>query len=269
MQAPDLFLVGAVPELCEGNLKLRRPRGVFDSGLHIPDRIPVEIGIVRICENQISLLSCRGDIKFKPRPVIVITVEIHSHNVACERVAIPQLAADLPGFIVEGPDGNIDVVVVVEDLDLRRLRGFCAFPGDPLGEIACPLSRLPARVVKHAVDVWLLSDEANGVVDSHLPVRRRAHRIDLPLKGRSVNVKGEHAEQAKRSNDRFQLHRRGSYRRAYVMPGEATKNRPHGIGGGCAWRPLILRRSTSVRAGSCTHPRERHSSRMCDPSMRR
>jgi hypothetical protein len=118
--------------------------------------------------------------------VIVIAVEIYAHNVTVKFITPAAFAYNFIWFIVECADGDINILVVIEDFELRRLGRFCSFPGNPLCEIAFPLAGLPALIVQHSIDYGFFASEPNGGIYSRRPFKRRMGRVVRNSTGKSI-----------------------------------------------------------------------------------
>ena len=111
-------------EAREGNAHLGGPAGVVPAGRHVPEGVPVVVGIAGAVVGNGAIDPGPGRVDGEPRRGLAIVVGIQHQGdevVAGVAVAIERVRADLPGLVVEQPRAEVDVAVVVGDPDLALL----------------------------------------------------------------------------------------------------------------------------------------------------
>ena len=152
MHTPDLIAVAAVAQLAQWNFKFSSPCRIFQACFNVPYSIPVEISTLRICQYQICFLSGSSNIKLKARSMIMITIKSHTNDITVKFISFSGFADDLIGFAVKGPYCHINILIIVENIYLCRLRWFCAFARHPLCKVARPFACFPTGIVQSTVD---------------------------------------------------------------------------------------------------------------------
>ena len=169
VKAPDLFLLRPVPQLTQRHPELGGPAAVVVRHLAVPDRVPRRVPLVlAVAEDEVDLGPAGGQVELETGPLVVVAVETHADDVdgvVAEVVAPPRVPVDLRR-VVERPDCDVDVAVVVQDLQFGRLAGRGAFGGEVLGVLARPFALGPGLVVEASVDHRRLPLDAHGVVDA-------------------------------------------------------------------------------------------------------
>jgi len=146
-------LLRAEAELVEGHAELRRPALVVVGDLAVPDGVPrrVPLGLA-VAEDEVDLAAAGGEVELEAGLLAVVAVEADADDVAGEGVAPAGVAVHLRRVVV-GPDREVHVAVVVEDLELGLLRRRCSLGRDLLRVVPSPLAlREPGVVVEPPVD---------------------------------------------------------------------------------------------------------------------
>ena len=157
LDAPHLVHAGPEAEGLERNLHLDRPAAVEAAGAHVPDGIPVGVGVPLVGDLLIAEPPDGIDAEGEAVPVVVEGVEDDDEPVVVdelERVPL-HLVGDprrLGNRLVDaGP--HVDRLVVEEDPGVGRLRGRGPLVGRLLDEIAERLDGGVDRLVEHAVQL--------------------------------------------------------------------------------------------------------------------
>jgi len=200
VHAPDLLLLAAEPQLVEGHPELGRPPLLVVGHLAVPDRVPGGVPLhLAVAEDEVDLAPTRGEVELEAGPLVVVAVEADPDDVArevAEVVAAARVAVH-PVRLVVGADGEVEVLVVVEDLELGGLRRGGTLGGQLLRVVARPLPLpLPRLVVEPAVDHRGLQEQAGGGVEARrvLPAEGVGRVGRLRLLGRREGRDGRGQE---------------------------------------------------------------------------
>ena len=120
MEPPDLVRLIAIAELAERNAEFGRPGVRLRADFSVPDCVPVHVDAV-VLQNQVDLRAARGEVEFEACALVEIAVEVDADDVADEFVAFTPQARLGGQLLVKCADGDVDIFVVVQDLELRRL----------------------------------------------------------------------------------------------------------------------------------------------------
>ena len=157
LQTPDLRAAGPIPERFERNLHLGRPAALEPAGAHVPDRIPVAVGVAFVGDLKVEDAADRVDLEGEPVAAVVEGVEGDAERLVVdelERVALHLVGDPLRfGRRVPQAGRDVDVLRVKEDPRLGPFGAGLAFVGELLDE---PLQRLHGGVrwlVQRAIHV--------------------------------------------------------------------------------------------------------------------
>ncbi len=156
-------------ELGEGDAHLGRPAVGADRGLDLPDGVPVEVGVVvpvAVVDGHGVALDPGGvDAEAEGGAVVVEAVDGHLDPVALDVVPTGHTPLDPVRLGVAGLDGDVQVRVVVEDLELRRLARGLSLVRLTLDEVAFPGNLVPGGIVDPAVDLGGMGIDVLRLVD--------------------------------------------------------------------------------------------------------
>ena len=181
LHTPHLRRPGAVSQGLERNLHFNGPAAVEPSGPHIPDRVPVAVGIAFVGELLVGARPERVGVEVEPVAAVVERVEEGG-----ERVVLAQLARVAPHLVgdpfalgrrIPHPGRDIYVRVVEHDPGLGLLGRSRPFHRHLLNEVADRGHLLIDRFVERAVD-----PNPRRQLDS--PDRRAPRRVPVHDRGR-------------------------------------------------------------------------------------
>ncbi len=155
LNPPRLLVSARKAQLAERDTVLGGPSTAINGCRHVPDRIPrVVVGV-----DDLDLVPPNAewvDVEAEGSSVVMVAVDHHAEPVGVAQVHVSATqTADHRPRVVKA-DSDVQVLVVVEHADIRRLRGGCALIRFDLGERVRPRGGLPRRLVQPAIDADLL-----------------------------------------------------------------------------------------------------------------
>ena len=110
----------------------------------IPNGVPIGIPIIAVFANEfIALGSGETGGEGEGGPAIVVAVYVHFHPIAGEVIPPRHDAGKLIRLGILGVIGQVEILIVVENLEGCLTRGRDPFHGISLKKIACPIHLVP------------------------------------------------------------------------------------------------------------------------------
>ena len=157
LDAPEMWRLRAVAQALERNLHLKRPAAVEAAGPHVPDRIPVGVGVALVGELLVRPCAERIGVEVEAVAAVVEGVEEDSEGVVLAKLVrvAPHLVGDPLALGRRIPDARRDVHVLVieEDPRLGPLGRRRARVRHQLDEAADGRDRPVDGLVEHAVEL--------------------------------------------------------------------------------------------------------------------
>ena len=143
-EAQATVAAGAEAKLRQRDLELRPPPLGIAGHRNVPHRVPAVVLVVVVVVIAVELHADRVDGKGIGGPPVVVRVDVDAHPIGSgPHVAARQEGLDSRRVRIEGPDGDVDGLVVVGDPCFRALGRRGALGRLPLDEVPDGLGAAP------------------------------------------------------------------------------------------------------------------------------